>query len=250
MADTLLPTITYLTGADHALGREIAADGLRLGCLVQPSCRFSTQPYAGAGWAADNGCFSSKGFTEARWWDWLAATTSDGCHFATAPDVVGDHAATVERSLPWLPKIRALGHRAAFVGQNGASLDTVPWDAFDVLFLGGSPECLACGWVRPATAFKVHHCPSCARKLTEWKLGQIARDLTAEATRRGIPVHMGRVNSLKRLVYAQEIGCSTADGTWLAFGADANAPRLRRALEATVRAAAALVRAPALALAS
>ena len=61
---------------------------------------------------------------------------------------------------------------------------------------------------------------------TDWKLGPTARALTAEAKRRGKRVHMGRVNSLKRLRYADAIGCDSADGTYLTYAPDANLPRL------------------------
>ena len=61
---------------------------------------------------------------------------------------------------------------------------------------------------------------------TDWKLGPAARALTAEAKRRGKRVHMGRVNSLKRLRYADAIGCDSADGTCLTYAPDANLPRL------------------------
>jgi hypothetical protein len=37
---------------------------------------------------------------------------------------------------------------------------------------------------------------------------------------------MGRVNSRRRLRIAQAFGCTTCDGTYLAYGADTNLPRL------------------------
>ncbi len=37
---------------------------------------------------------------------------------------------------------------------------------------------------------------------------------------------MGRVNSRKRLGIADEMGCATADGTYLAFGPTKNFARL------------------------
>ena len=37
---------------------------------------------------------------------------------------------------------------------------------------------------------------------TSWKLGPAAAGLAAQARRRGLWVHLGRVNSLKRLRYA------------------------------------------------
>jgi hypothetical protein len=153
----------------------------------------------GVTWCADNGCFG-KGYPgDTEWFAWLEANAGDAatCLFAVAPDVVGDAAATLERSRPWLPKIRALGYRAALVAQDGLTADTCPWDEFDVLFIGGT---------------------------TGWKLGREVRRLAREAKQRGKHVHMGRVNSEKRFRYAQAIGCDSVDGTYLTFGPDVNLP--------------------------
>lgn len=83
---------------------------------------------------------------------------------------VGDAAATLTRSAPMLPRIRALGYPAALVAQDGLEHLAVPWDAFDVLFLGGT---------------------------TDWKLGPAAADLPADAVWRstwdGFPGHFPRV---------------------------------------------------------
>lgn len=154
----------------------------------------------GVAWCADNGAFSDK-FDERKWWKFLLANThaAADCLFAVAPDVVGDAAATIERSTPWLLKIRALGYPAAFVAQDGQESLPVPWDDLDCLFVGGS---------------------------TEWKLGPHARALVAEAKARGKWVHMGRVNSERRFEYARAIGCDSADGTFLTFGPDVNLPKL------------------------
>lgn len=153
---------------------------------------------AGALWCADNGAYTKRWEAD-RWWTWLTADRQidarDRCLFATAPDVVGDADATWERSRPWLPRIRAAGYPVAYVGQNG--LRDLPWDDFDVLFLGGDDA---------------------------WKLGPEARTWTARAVARGVPVHMGRVNSQRRYTYAHAIGCSTVDGTYLTFGPDVNLP--------------------------
>lgn len=154
----------------------------------------------GITWCADNGCFG-KNFSEERWWAWLQDNSyaASHCLFAVAPDVVGDAAATLERSRPWLPRIRSLGYPVAFVAQDGQEGLPVPWDEFDVLFIGGS---------------------------TEWKLGTHARALVNEAKRQGKHVHMGRVNSLRRYRYAEAIGCDSVDGTYLTFGPSTNLPRL------------------------
>lgn len=154
------------------------------------------RPHHDGPWCADNGCFSTR-FDEAKWWAWLSAQDPRGCLFAVAPDVVADAAATLERSRPWLPRIRALGFPAAFVLQDGQEYLPVPWDDFDVAFIGGS---------------------------TDWKLGPHARALAAETKARGKRVHMGRVNSQRRYTYARLIGCDSADGTYLAFGPNENLP--------------------------
>jgi hypothetical protein len=155
----------------------------------------------GVAWCADNGCFG-KGYPgDAEWFAWLEANAADAdtCVFAVAPDVVGDAFATLARSLPWLPRIRALGYPAAFVAQDGLTTAETPWDELDVLFIGGT---------------------------TAWKLGADARVLVAEAKSRGKHVHMGRVNSEKRMRYAHAIGCDSADGTYITFGPDVNLPNV------------------------
>lgn len=148
-------------------------------------------------WAADNGCFAQgEQFKTGRYITWLeerVAPYRDTCLFATAPDVIGDAEATWKRSAPVLPLLRALGYPAALVAQNGIDPRSLDWNAFDVLFLGGD---------------------------TQWKLSQTTRQLVTEAKAHGVWVHMGRVNSLKRLQRATLWGCDSADGTYVRFQPD------------------------------
>ncbi|MFD7015211.1 hypothetical protein [Streptomyces sp. NPDC059928] len=116
-----------------------------------------------------------------------------------APDVPMDAEATLAESLPWLDPIRSLGLPAAFAAQDGSEHGLIPWGRFDVLFLAGS---------------------------TPWKTGPAAQRLAVEAGERGLAVHMGRVNSRRRLRIAQAFGCTSCDGTYLAFGPTTNLPRL------------------------
>lgn len=174
--------------------REAMTAGL-IDCIVTP--KQGNRIPEGAIICADNGCFG-KGYPgDDAWYAWLQRLPVNRVRFAVAPDVVGDAAATTARSAPWLPKIRELGVPAAYVAQDGLEDLVVPWDDFDVLFIGGS---------------------------TEWKLGGHAAYIVAEAKRRGKWVHMGRVNSAKRYAYAAAIGCDSADGTKIAFGPDVNLP--------------------------
>jgi hypothetical protein len=180
-------------------------------------------------WCADNGCFGKgypgdKGFL--AWLDGLRPHL-DRCWFAVAPDVVSDAAATLARSVPFLPAIRAMGYRPAFVAQNGCTPGMVPWNSISVLFLGGSKECVPCGFIRPITVAdrEMKRCPCCGRLLTEWKLSAAARLLAAEAISRGIDVHMGRLNSERRYREAFHMGCRSADGKYIAHGPDVNLPK-------------------------
>lgn len=186
------------------------------------------RPVEGAAWCADNGCFTDN-WDEGKWWAWLVANQhrADSCLFAVAPDVVGDAWRSHLRSYPWLEKIRKLGYPVAYVLQNRAECHPVPWHDLNVVFLGGSLECVPCGYIfkEDRKPQRDEPCPHCGRVLTEWKTGEAARALTAEAKRRGKWVHAGRVNSLKRLRYMQAIGCDSADGTYITFGPDVNLPK-------------------------
>lgn len=189
----------YLANASSPRVRDAMTAG-EIGMLATPNEGKTPQP--GWIWAADNGCFSANYVGDDRWFAWLRklGPHADRCLFATAPDVVGDAVATLSRSAPWLPLIRQLGYPVALVAQDGLEHLAVPWDAFDVLFIGGT---------------------------TDWKLGQAAARLGAEAKRRGKRVHMGRVNSGIRFAYAAVIGCDTADGTFLTRAPDTNLDRMQ-----------------------
>lgn len=197
--------IRYLTGTSNEWTRT--AGRYDLGLLGTPAGSTVAQRSYYGSWAADNGCYAEVtrpgSFRPSHWLAWLERIGPDGCLFATLPDVVGDAAATWERSRPYVELVRALGFRVGVVLQDG--LESLPdvWaemlDACDAVFVGGS---------------------------TEWKLGAAAAQLCAEAKAAGKHVHVGRVNSLKRLRYAAEVlHADTADGTYLNFGRKADRER-------------------------
>lgn len=172
----------------------------RLGLLNTPASSYDLKALGpNLVWAADNGCFSDN-WNEDKWLRWLESCIpyQSQCAWAVVPDVVGDHAATVERFHKYAPTVRAMGYRLAFVGQNGATVEFTPWDEFDCWFAGGD---------------------------TAWKLGD-AWAIHAEAKRRGKVTHMGRVNSKRRFMAARSAGYDSVDGTFLAFGPDINIGRL------------------------
>jgi len=182
--------------ANPTVGTTQFMDDGTLGCIDTPHQGNLLSP----AWdvIADNGCFSDRWDAD-RWWRWLQRHPP--VRFAVCPDVVdldGDetHDPTVDLWNEWAPRIRQAGHVPAFVLHQGATLDTIP-DA-EVLFIGGS---------------------------TEWKLSAAVWDIVT-AVHHDRWVHMGRVNSWRRLETAAAMGCRSVDGTFLTFGPDVNLPRL------------------------
>lgn len=156
-------------------------------------------------WGADNGCYTQPGkYSDEGFLHWLSKLDRKGCLFAVAPDVVGDAQGTVKRSKPMLPRIRDLGYRAAFVAQDGAVEKDLPWRDFDCLFVGGTDQ---------------------------FKLSQPAAACMREAKRRGKWVHMGRVNSYKRIRLAKFLGADSVDGTHLTYRPTQYLPQVLHWLE-------------------
>ena len=156
-----------------------------LGRLVGPRSRADANLTAAAGipWAADNDAFSD--WSEPRFVAMLAALAgTPGCLFVTAPDIVGDHAATLERYHHWAPQIHDVGLPVAFVAQDGCTPAAIP--GCDAVFIGGT---------------------------NAFKLSLAAERVAAEALHRRLWLHMGRVNSYRRMRYAHALGCQLIDGT-------------------------------------
>lgn len=174
----------------------------KLGFIITPD--MGNRIPANARLAVDNGRFTNPdGYSDKRYIRHLYRFPRDLTVFATAPDVVGDHNATVDLAKPALRMIRDIGLPAAFVAQDGWTEETTPWDEFDAIFIGGSTEFKFRGGREAVRA---------AKKRKKW-------------------AHMGRVNSFERLRAAKSIGCDSADGTYLRFGPDINVPKLLRWLD-------------------
>lgn len=142
----------------------------------------------GMPWCLDNDCFQSYDpdaiLQMLRRFQGLS-----GCVFATLPDVVCDHAATRLLFSAWIGTYQRYGYPPAFVLQNGVTSDEVPWDSIRAVFIGGDDP---------------------------FKFSDVVRVIVAEAKRRDHWVHMGRVNTLRRIRYAHSIGCDSTDGTGFA----------------------------------
>lgn len=154
----------------------------------------------GMPWALDNGCFKAydpRGITR------MLRRFQDvpGCKFAVVPDVVSDHDSTILLFCAWIGTYQALGYPPAFVLQNGVTLKAVPWGSIAAVFIGGD---------------------------TPFKFSDLVRVLVGEAKHRGIWVHMGRVNSARRIQYAKSIGCDSIDGTGFSMMPRDNINKLKK----------------------
>lgn len=171
-----------------------------LGVLLTPRTGNSVDTILSfqAPWAADNGCFGS--FDEARFVRMLGRIAGvAGLLWVAAPDVVCDQATTLALYDRWQPILAAHGLPAALVAQGGADKLPVPWDRLDAIFIG-SP--------------------------TDWKLSDEARRLCVQAKDRGKLVHVGRVNSRKRILHLARWGCvDSIDGSSFSRWPDKKVPK-------------------------
>lgn len=169
---------------------------------------------AGIPWAADNDCF--QGLDPDAYFAMLLALQASCIQasggerraelwrnpplFVTVPDVVADPVGTVQGWVRWSRGVRRLGLPLAFVAQDGCIERHLvpPAHEFDCLFIGGSDA---------------------------FKFGEPTRHLVRNAKRAGLWVHVGRVNSAKRIRWAAALGADSVDGTGWAVWRDANLPR-------------------------
>jgi hypothetical protein len=210
--------VLWLSGASSPRLETLAA-AYNIGVLSTPKTTYRKQLQAAVyRWTAfDNGAFtlgaSHLDFAHDRWWFWandvirgLSAEAHSRVLFLALPDaidvtdpkitnappkVTGYPEKTLAWAARWIPHAKTLGVPLALVAGNGMEghLDEIPWADLEWIFLGGDDD---------------------------WKLGGGARLVVKATHYHGLKVHMGRVNSGRRLRYAAELGCDSTDGTFLA----------------------------------
>lgn len=179
--------INFVNGPAQKTYAYHGAHSAHAGMLRTPQSGNSIEPAIALNmpWALDNGCFIS--YDPPAILRMLSRLRGlPGCKFAVVPDAVGNHGATMLLFRAWIGTYQSLGYRPAFVLQNGVTTSTVPWGSIAAVFIGGS---------------------------TSFKFSDTVREIVMEAKQRGKWVHMGRVNSARRIRYAQSIGCDSFDGT-------------------------------------
>ena len=198
--------ILLVSGASASQRRYLGHP--HMGWLKTPSNRNSVQSIVEAGvpWACDNDCFVRlKRRQYIRMLHHVAHSDRRRLLFVTAPDVVADACATLARFRLWAPVLHYLGLPIGFVAQDGQEHLPLPWDRIRCLFIGGS---------------------------TAWKLGPHAKQLICEAHMRGKWVHVGRINTLKRMWRFSSLPVDSFDGTCFSKWPDKFIPWMLRKLSA------------------
>lgn len=141
-------------------------------------------------YALDNGAFGAWQRGEAfdvPAFEKHASAFGDDAEFIVAPDIVAAGLTSLAFTLDWLPRLAGVGRRRMIAVQDGMTVaDVRPHLSSTVgIFVGGS---------------------------TEWKLstmrawGQLAREC-------GAYLHVGRVNTIRRIRLCQDAGADSFDGT-------------------------------------
>jgi hypothetical protein len=188
--------ILLVSGATATVRRY--ADDPHIGHLLTPANgnRIESLLAAGVPVACDNSAFTA--FDRTAYIAMLRSVRRLPVLWVTAPDVVGDAHATAARFRLWLPVLRYYGLPVAYVAQDGQERLPLPWDAISCLFIGGT---------------------------TAWKESNAAAFLVRQAKRRGLWVHIGRVNTMRRLQPFDALGADSLDGGQFSMYPDTYIPR-------------------------
>lgn len=151
----------------------------KIGLLISPDGWIKGKPPFYMSYALDNGAFT--GFSETSFFLMLSrAKLLHSPLWVVCPDVVGDCKKTLENWYKYSGRILDMGFKLAFACQDGCLPSDVP-EIAECCFIGGS---------------------------TEWKLNNAHK-----FKGRLKLLHIGRVNSLSRIEWAERIGADSVDGT-------------------------------------
>lgn len=203
----------FVSGATATMHRY--AGHAALGKLITPDNGNALAGLAGWECGADNSALGKHGVRVDALldlWDALQAARVPGLKFVTAPDAVemtpagprGSWEGTLALWRVFYPALIGRNLPAAIVLQDGATVGSVPWESIEAIFVGGS---------------------------TGWKLSKAAALLIRVGHARGKWVHVGRVNTMRRLNHFDSLPVDSFDGTQFSMFPDTYIPRWLKRLE-------------------
>lgn len=186
--------LLYLTGTGSSMKHFPDSFGV----MSSTERRISRGILEGRPWAMDN-CAFTKGFQPDRFFDKLIRYEPyrSNCLFIVLPDVVGNAQATHSLFFEWFFAFERTGFPIAYVLQDGQEDFPIPREV-DCLFIGGT---------------------------NKFKLSKTAWEMARKGKEQGKWIHVGRVNSLTRVLKFDGIADSV-DGNFLRFGPDINRPKI------------------------
>lgn len=179
------------------------------GSMTTPYELHATRPIKeGAWYGVDNGCFT-RPFDPERMSRLLSALAlyRSKCLFVTVPDIPWNNGkrvfcahAALDLFAEWSSHPMFDGWSLAYVAQNGSESLPIPTSA-SAVFIGGD---------------------------TDWKMSHHAVSVIRRAQLNGLHVHVGRVNSKKRINYFRALNVDSVDGTGVTFAPDRVTEQLSR----------------------
>jgi len=171
-----------------ATGSSLEGAHPNVGIMTNPRTGILKGVREGRAWAADCDALSKHGFDEEAYYAHLDRMQpfAGTCAFAVVPDVPGDGAATLAVYDHAAPIVAASGFPLAYVLQDGCEHEDFP--PCDLVFLGGTDP------------FRMR-----------W-----GAELLARAHHQGLPGHVGRVNSQRRVTNLRFTHAGSCDGTFVA----------------------------------
>lgn len=164
-------------------------------------------------WVGDNGAFT--GFDQEAFMRYVKGLLShkSTCKCLTVPDVPFHWEPTLIKFKDWSPSLRRMGFPIGLAVQDGATVDNIPWNEIDALFIGGSTE-----WKRQLSRTVGDEMPLFTGKPLQVERPTEVKAIVDHAKQRGIWVHIGRSgNAPKQLWYAHQLGADSVDGTRQVF---------------------------------
>jgi len=196
----------------------------------------------GRQFAVDNENFT-RGFDPDRFFQYLEKLQPwrSQCLFVAIPDVVGDAALTIEMFHKWADHQGFQGWPLAFVAQDRLKVDVEEQHLYVGSDLDITDYCRDTPYMQDPEYYDLRDEWRQYVEIyefdwlfiggtTEWKMSSEADDCIRQVKKLGTPVHVGRVNSLKRMRHFKLMEVDSVDGTFPIYEPDTARARLSKGL--------------------